>query len=99
MKITASNKRERNLLSFKAFYFRFRGTPMPQTTIRYSIKPNGTVQEIVEGIKGHSCDTLTKPIEEALGDVLTHTHTPDFYTEMPSSQKEYIEYLEDHDWN
>ena len=51
---------------------------MPQTTIRYNIKPNGTVEEIVEGVKGHSCDTLTKPIEEALGDVLTHTHTPDF---------------------
>ena len=71
---------------------------MPQTTIRYNIKPNGTVQEIVEGVKGHSCDELTKPIEEALGDVLTHTHTPDFYTEMPSEQKEHIEYLEDHDW-
>ena len=53
---------------------------MPQTTIRYNIKPNGTVEEIVEGVKGHSCDTLTKPIEESLGDVLTHTHTPDFYT-------------------
>tara|TARA_R100001086_G_scaffold60667_1_gene28071 strand:+ start:790 stop:1008 length:219 start_codon:yes stop_codon:yes gene_type:complete len=72
---------------------------MPQTTIRYNIKPNGTVEEIVEGVKGHSCDTLTKPIEESLGDVLTHTHTPDFYTEMSSAQKEYIEYLEDHDWN
>ena len=71
---------------------------MPQTTIRYSIAPNGNVQEIVEGIKGHACDTITAPIEKALGDVLTHTHTQDFYTELPSPQKERIEYLEDHDW-
>ena len=45
---------------------------MPQTTIRYSITPNGTVEEIVEGVKGHACDSLTKPIEESLGEVLTH---------------------------
>ena len=72
---------------------------MPQTTIRINIKTNGTIEEIVEGVKGHACDSLTKPIEESLGEELTHTHTPDFYTEMPSSQKEYIEYLEHHDSN
>ena len=71
---------------------------MPQTTIRYSIAPNGVVQEVVEGVKGHSCDTITAPIEKALGDVLTHTHTPDFYSKLPTAQEEYIEYLEGHDW-
>ena len=70
---------------------------MPQTTIRYSIKPNGTVQEIVEGVKGHSCDTLTKAIEEALGTVETHMHTPDYFKTLPQSEK--LERVEDHDWN
>ena len=72
---------------------------MPQITLRFNINPDGSVQEIVEGVTGHGCDLLTKPIEEALGDVLQHTRTSSFYEKTDSInrmlQNRYIEYLED----
>jgi hypothetical protein len=71
---------------------------MPQITLRFNINPDGSVQEIVEGISGHSCDLLTKPIEQSLGEVEQRTHTPAFYAKINSIQNKYIEYLEDHDW-
>ena len=71
---------------------------MPQITLRFNINPDGTVQEIVEGVTGHGCDLLTKPIEQSLGEVEQRTHTPAFYAKINSIQNKYIEYLEDHDW-
>ena len=70
---------------------------MPQITLRFNINPDGTVQEIVEGVTGHGCDLLTKPIEQSLGEVEKRTHTPAFYAKINSIQNKYIEYLEDHD--
>jgi len=69
---------------------------MPQTTIRFLIDPNGNVDEEVHGLTGYSCDKLTKPIEEALGTVETHMHTPDYFKTLPQSEK--LERVEDHDW-
>ena len=71
---------------------------MPQITLRFNINSDGNVQEIVEGVVGHSCDLLTKPIEQSLGEVEKRTHTPAFYAKINSIQNKYIEYLEDHDW-
>ena len=71
---------------------------MPQITLRFNINSDGNVQEIVEGVTGHSCDLLTKPIEQSLGEVEQRTHTPAFYAKINSIQNKYIEYLEDHDW-
>ena len=71
---------------------------MPQITLRFNVKPDGTVEEIVEGVIGHGCDLLTKPIEQSLGEVSQRTHTPEFYVKMNSIQNKHIEYLEDHDW-
>ena len=71
---------------------------MPQITLRFNINPDGTVQEIVEGVTGHGRDLLTKPIEQSLGEVEKRTHTPAFYAKINSIQNKYIEYLEDHDW-
>ena len=71
---------------------------MPQIILRFNLKPDGTVQEIVEGVSGHGCDLLTKPIEQSLGEVSQRTHTPEFYAKMNSIQNKHIEYLEDHDW-
>ena len=69
---------------------------MSQTTIRFLIDSNGNVDEQVEGVMGYSCDKLTKPIEEALGTVVAHTHTPEYFKTLPESKR--LEYLEDHDW-
>ena len=71
---------------------------MPQITLRFNINPDGSVQEIVEGVTGHGCDLLTKPIEQSLGEVEKRTHTPAFYAKINSIQNKHIEYLEDHDW-
>ena len=69
---------------------------MSQTTIRFVIDSNGNVKEEVHGLTGYSCDKLTKPIEKALGDVVAHTHTPEYFKTLP--QSEALENLEDHDW-
>lgn len=71
---------------------------MPQITLRFNINPDGSVQEIVEGVTGHGCDLLTKPIEQSLGEVEQRTHTAAFYERINSIQNRHIEYLEDHDW-
>ena len=71
---------------------------MPQITLRFNINSDGNVQEIVEGVVGHGCDLLTKPIEQSLGEVEQRTHTPEFYAKINSIQNKHIEYLEDHDW-
>ncbi len=40
---------------------------MAQTTIRFRIRPDGRVEELVEGIAGAACEQLTERIEQRLG--------------------------------
>ena len=42
---------------------------MPQTTIRFTIRPDGRVEERVEGVAGLGCQQLTEHVEAALGSV------------------------------
>ena len=42
---------------------------MPQKTIRFTIRPNGRVEERVEGVAGEACQQLTQEVEVALGTV------------------------------
>ena len=42
---------------------------MPQKTIRFTIRPDGRVQERVEGVAGEACQQLTQEVEVALGTV------------------------------
>ena len=42
---------------------------MPQRTIRFTIKPDGRVEETVEGVAGEACQQLTERLEDALGSV------------------------------
>ena len=53
---------------------------MKQTTLRYKIDQDGNVEESVQGIEGTDCEAVTKPIEEALGNVVAQTHTTDYFT-------------------
>ena len=39
---------------------------MPQKTIRFTIRPNGRVEERVEGVAGEACQQLTQEVEAAL---------------------------------
>ena len=52
---------------------------MPQQTIKFSIKQDGTVIEEVSGVVGNSCENLTKRIEERLGVVERVEYKPEYY--------------------
>ena len=42
---------------------------MPQRTLRFRIRPDGRVEERVEGVEGVACLGLTERLESALGSV------------------------------
>jgi hypothetical protein len=42
---------------------------MEQHTIRFRIRPDGRVEEMVEGVRGLGCEQLTERIEARLGAV------------------------------
>ena len=42
---------------------------MAQRTIRFRIRPDGRVEEKVEGVQGLGCESLTERIEARLGTV------------------------------
>lgn len=42
---------------------------MDQHTIRFRIRPDGRVEELVEGVRGLGCEQLTERIESRLGAV------------------------------
>ena len=42
---------------------------MAQHTIRFRIRPDGRVEELVEGVTGSGCEQLTERIEARLGSV------------------------------
>ena len=42
---------------------------MPQRTVRFTIRPDGRVEERVEGVEGETCQQLTERLEAALGTV------------------------------
>ena len=42
---------------------------MAQHTIRFRIRPDGRVEEHVEGLPGSGCESLTERIEARLGSV------------------------------
>jgi len=44
-------------------------TGMAQRTIRFRIRPDGRVEETVEGVAGQGCQQLTERIESRLGTV------------------------------
>ena len=59
---------------------------MPQQTIKFTIKQDGTVTEEVIGAVGNQCESLTKNIEEKLGEVQRVELKPEYY-----QQKQTIE--------
>jgi hypothetical protein len=42
---------------------------MAQQTIRFRIRPDGRVEELVEGVPGAACEQLTERLEARLGAV------------------------------
>ena len=48
---------------------------MPQRTLRFKIHQDGRVEETVEGFNGNACNSATKNIEDALGEVKVKNKT------------------------
>ena len=60
---------------------------MPQRTVRFTIRPDGRVEERVEGVAGDGCQQLTERLEAALGSVERREATAEaFLFPDPQSQ-------------
>ena len=60
---------------------------MPQRTVRFTIRPDGRVEERVEGVVGHSCQQLTEKLEAALGTVERRESTAESFLQ-PETQNQ-----------
>ena len=58
---------------------------MPMQTICFRIRPDGHVEERVEGLRGDTCQSLTTAVESRLGAVVSCHPTADHYAQ-PSQQ-------------
>ena len=52
---------------------------MEQQTIRFRIRPDGRVEELVEGVRGLGCEQLTERIEAKLGVVQQRQSTAEAF--------------------
>ena len=60
---------------------------MPQRTVRFTIRPDGRVEERVEGVVGKSCQQLTEKLEAALGTVERRDPTAESFLQ-PETQNQ-----------
>jgi len=56
---------------------------MAQRTIRFRIRPDGLVEELVVGIQGAGCEALTERIEARLGQVQQRRSTAEAFQSQP----------------
>jgi hypothetical protein len=66
---------------------------MAEQTIRFRIRPDGRVEEQVEGIQGEGCEQLTERIEARLGVVQQRRATSEAYATATSQQPQSLEQL------
>ena len=59
---------------------------MPQQTIKFIVRQDGTVTEEVIGVVGTDCENLTKRIEERLGVVERVEHKPEYYEQKQTTE-------------
>ncbi len=65
---------------------------MPQRTVRFRIRPDGRVEERVEGVTGDACLQLTNRLESALGTVERRQPTSEAFTStQPVTQSQSVE--------
>jgi hypothetical protein len=58
---------------------------MAQRSIRFRIRPDGRVEELVEGVQGMGCEGLTERIEARLGSVQQRRNTAEAF-QAPAAQ-------------
>ena len=59
---------------------------MAQQSIKFIIKQDGTVTEEVIGAVGNECESLTKNIEEKLGEVQRVERKPEYYHQKQTTK-------------
>ncbi|QNI41673.1 DUF2997 domain-containing protein [Synechococcus sp. A15-28] len=60
---------------------------MPQRTVRFTIRPDGRVEELLEGVSGEACQQLTERLEAALGTVERREFTAEAF-QQPEFQSQ-----------
>ena len=63
---------------------------MPQRTLRFKIHQDGKVEETVEGFNGNACNSATKNIEDALGEVKVKNKTSEGFISNQSEKSNQI---------
>ena len=63
---------------------------MPQRTLRFKIHQDGRVEETVEGFNGDSCNSATKNVEDALGEVKVKNKTSEAFISNQSKKSNQI---------
>ena len=71
---------------------------MSLTTIKYIIKPDGNVEEEVQGVSGHDCQRITKSIESEVGELVSRDYLASFFVTDSNPTEAKIQNLEDEDW-
>ena len=59
---------------------------MPQITLRFKIHQDGRVEETVQGFNGNACNSATKYIEDALGEVKVKNKTSEGFISNQSEK-------------
>ena len=60
---------------------------MPQRTLRFKIHQDGRVEEAVEGFNGNACNSATKNVEDAVGEVKVKNKTTEAFISSNQSDK------------
>ena len=63
---------------------------MPQRTLRFKIHQDGRVEEAVEGFNGNACNSATKNVEDALGQVKVKNKTSEAFISNQSEKSNQI---------
>ena len=63
---------------------------MPQRTLRFKIHQDGRVEETVEGFNGNACNSATKNVEDALGQVKVKNKTSEGFISNQSEKSNQI---------
>ena len=63
---------------------------MTQRTLRFKIHQDGRVEETVEGFNGNACNSATKNIEDALGEVKVKNKTSEGFISNQSEKSNQI---------
>ena len=63
---------------------------MPQRTLRFKIHQDGRVEETVEGFNGNACNSATKNVEDALGEVKVKNKTSEAFISNQSEKSNQI---------